>query len=84
MALSNEFNDFGKITKKRYGHLFNTSKPSSPPHITEELWEILELEGMLNEQEWPQYDEEKTIDDVIEMPVQVNGKVRGKILIAPR
>ncbi len=58
--------------------------PVAPPHITEELWEILELEGMLNEQEWPQYDEEKTIDDVIEMPVQVNGKVRGKILIAPR
>ena len=37
------------------------------------------LEGKLYENTWPTFDEEKTIDDVIEMPIQVNGKVRGKI-----
>ena len=82
MTLSNEFNDFGKITRKDMATYLILLNPVAP-HITEELWEILELGGMLNEQEWPKYDEEKTIDDIIEMPVQVNGKVRGKILIAP-
>ena len=52
------------------------------PHITEELWEILELEGYLHDTTWPVYDEEKTKDKVIALPVQVNGKVRGTIEIS--
>ena len=78
MTLSNEFNDYGKITKADYETFLMLLNPVAP-HITEELWEINDLEGMLYNNTWPVFDEEKTIDDVIEMPIQVNGKVRGKI-----
>ena len=37
---------------------------------------------MLNEASWPEWDEEKTVEDEIEMPVQINGKVRGKVIIS--
>lgn len=52
------------------------------PHITEELWERLELEGSVHDQEWPEFDEKLIQEDVITMPVQINGKVRGQIEIA--
>jgi len=52
------------------------------PHITEELWEILGLKSYLHETTWPEYDEEKTKDKVVQLPVQVNGKVRGTIEIS--
>lgn len=51
------------------------------PHITEELWEMCKLGGYLCEQTWPTFDEAKTVEDVIEVPVQFNGKVRFKITI---
>ncbi len=52
------------------------------PHIAEEIWQEQGFEGMLNQTEWPTWDEEKTVDDVIELPVQISGKVRGKIEIS--
>ena len=76
MTLSNEFNDYGKITKDDFATFLMLLNPVAP-HITEELWEINGLEGMLYENTWPLFDEEKTKDDVIQMPIQVNGKVRG-------
>lgn len=81
MSLLNEFNDHGSITKddlKTYLILLNPVAP----HITEEMWEIIGLKANLHETTWPKYDEEKTIDKVIEMPIQVNGKVRGIVVIS--
>ena len=80
MTLSNEFNDFGKITKADFKTFLMLLNPVAP-HITEELWEIIGLPGKLYNNPWPKYDEEKTIDDVIEMPIQVNGKVRATIMV---
>ena len=51
------------------------------PHITEELWEACNFGGHLSEQSWPSYDEDKTVEDVVEVPVQFNGKVRFKITL---
>ena len=51
------------------------------PHITEELWEACNFGGHLCEQSWPSYDEDKTVEDVVEVPVQFNGKVRFKITL---
>lgn len=51
------------------------------PHITEELWEVCGFGGYLCEQSWPSYDEDKTVEDVVEVPVQFNGKVRFKIIL---
>lgn len=52
------------------------------PHITEEMWEVMKFGGMLNESTWPSYDEKYLVDDEVEMVVQVNGKVRDKIVVA--
>lgn len=80
MSLSNEFNDHGKITKQDFKTYLILLNPVAP-HITEEMWHINEYGGYLHETTWPKYDEEKTKDQVIELPVQVNGKVRGTIVV---
>ena len=51
------------------------------PHICEELWEQFGGEGMVAVAPWPEYDEAKTIDDTIEIAVQINGKVRATVMI---
>lgn len=48
------------------------------PHLGEELWQYLGHEGTIAYVAWPVYDESKLIEDVIEIVVQVNGKMRGK------
>lgn len=78
MTLSNEFNDFGSIRAADFETFLMLLNPVAP-HLTEELWEINGLTGRLYQNTWPKFDEEKTKDDVIEMPIQVNGKVRGKV-----
>ncbi len=52
------------------------------PHMAEELWQELGQTQSVFKQEWPVYDEEKMKDNEIEMPVQVNGKVRATVSIA--
>jgi leucyl-tRNA synthetase len=52
------------------------------PHVAEELWSRLGHEETLAYEAWPQFDPALTVDDVIEMPVQVNGKVRGHVTLA--
>ena len=52
------------------------------PHITEELWNILGHNDTITYEPWPIYDEEKTIDNEIEIPIQVNGKLKTTVMIA--
>ncbi|MEW8973316.1 MAG: leucine--tRNA ligase [Tissierellaceae bacterium] len=78
MSLLNDFNDHGKITKKDFETYLILLHPVAP-HITEELWSSMGFEGYLHDTAWPKYDEAKTKDEVIDMPIQVNGKVRGTI-----
>ena len=51
------------------------------PHIGEELWSILGHDATIAYESWPTYDEAKTADDVVEVIVQINGKLRGKISV---
>lgn len=51
------------------------------PHITEELWELLGGEAYLSKAPWPEYDATKLHEDMVEVVVQINGKVRGKITV---
>lgn len=81
MSLLNEFNDFGRLNKKDFQTFLTLLNPVAP-HITEELWEIAGLPGYLFQTSWPQYDQEKTIDKVFDLPVQVNGKVRGTVEVS--
>ena len=77
MILANAYDNLDSITKDDY-HLLITLLNPIAPHITEELNEQLGYKPIC-ESNWPTYDEEKTIDDVISIAVQVNGKVRGTI-----
>lgn len=52
------------------------------PHIAEELWARLGHEGGVTYVDYPDYDEKWLVDDEIELPVQVNGKVRGRVMVA--
>lgn len=53
------------------------------PHLAEELWELLGHSGSLAYEPWPQHDEQYLVEDEIEIPVQINGKLRGKVKVAP-
>jgi leucyl-tRNA synthetase len=52
------------------------------PHLAEELWQILGNDGSLAYAPWPEYDEALTVDDTVEIPVQVNGKIKAKIAVS--
>ena len=51
------------------------------PHITEELWSMLGHENTIANEAWPTYDEAKTVDNTINLPIQINGKLKGTIEI---
>ena len=70
------------ILPKKYAEGFIKLLNPVAPHITEEMWEILGHDKTIAFEPWPEYDEAKTIDDEIEIGVQVNGKLRGTIKIA--
>ena len=52
------------------------------PHIAEELWEVLGNSPSIFERSWPEWDEEAAKEDTIELVVQVNGKLRSKVMIS--
>ncbi len=81
MALLNDINKVGKINKRELHDLLLLVNPFAP-HITEEMWQIAGFVGMLNEAKWPIYDISKTVDNEIEVAVQINGKVRDKIVVS--
>lgn len=80
MTLLNEFNNLDKISKEQYKIFLILLNPVCP-HITEEIWKRMGYEGYVHESSWPEYDESKTILDVIELPIQVNGKLRATVEI---
>ena len=51
------------------------------PHITEEIWECQNFGGVVTDHSFPKYDESKCVDSEIEVVVQVNGKVRAKLML---
>ena len=51
------------------------------PHMTEELWKLMGFKNHLAKTDWPHYDETIAALKTIEIPIQVNGKVRGRITI---
>ena len=81
MAMINDFYKKNAVTKGEYKTLLCLLNPVAP-HITEELWERIGGEGYVYQQKWPEYDEAKTVEDVIEIPVQVNGKMRGTVSVS--
>ena len=80
MTLINEIYAVGKISKNDLVIFIKLLCPFAP-HLCEEIWETIGGEGLLSLSQWPEYEESKTVEDSIEIGVQVNGKVRGTIVI---
>ncbi len=82
MSLMNEITAKGSINKKElavYTQMLNIFAP----HVCEEVWSANSLgEGLVCQQNWPEYDESKCKEDTIEIVVQVNGKLKGKVVVA--
>ena len=79
MTLVNEFSAKGcnKAELKTLTILLNPFAP----HVTEEMWDVMNFGGMVNQAKWPEYDEEKTKENDVEIVLQVMGKVRAKITV---
>ena len=81
MTLLNEIYEAGSITKCELKTFVKLLDPFAP-HVCEEVWEKIGGEGLLAVAQWPEYDEAKTVDATIEVPVQICGKLRATISIA--
>lgn len=82
MTLLNNIYDAGEINRAELKTLLILVNPFAP-HVTEEMWSTLGYGEMLaKDAVWPAYDPEKCVDSTIEIAVQVNGKLRGKLVVA--
>ena len=80
MTMINEFYRLKRINKAELNTFLILLNPIAP-HITEEIYSLIGNEKTIAESSWPIYDEAKTIDDEIELPIQVNGKLKSTINI---
>lgn len=81
MSLINEIYATKQINKAELKTFITLLNPFAP-HITEEIYENVGFGGMLNEQNWPEYDESLCVDDTIEIVAQINGKVKAKLVVS--
>ncbi len=82
MTLVNELYSAGGCTRDELKTLILLLSPVAP-HICEEIWEAMSFGGTLPRAPWPQYDEAAMKRSKVEIAVQVNGKVRGHLMISP-
>jgi leucyl-tRNA synthetase len=80
MSLLNEIYDVKSINKAELKAFLTLLSPFAP-HISEEMWEMIGGEGMLASGKWIEYDEAKTVAATVEIPVQINGKLRATVVI---
>ena len=81
MTMVNEFYKIGKINKVEFKTFLTLLNPFAP-HITEELNKIAGFDADISTYSWPEYDEAKTVDDEITLPIQFNGKLKATITIS--
>lgn len=81
MTLVNAFYERGQALKAEFRDFLILLNPFAP-HISEELWERMGFAGRISGQEWVQWDESKALEDTIDIPIQVNGKIRGTVTVA--
>ena len=80
MTMVNEFYRLKRINKAEFDTFLILLNPIAP-HITEELYSKIGNEKTIAESSWPTFEESKTIDDEIEIPIQVNGKLKATVTI---
>lgn len=80
MALLNKIYDQKRITRGELRTLTVLLNPFAP-HVTEEMWENMHFGGFVHEAKWPEYDESKTVENSVEIVLQIMGKVRSRMTI---
>ena len=80
MAFLNDVYDAGKLDREELMAYLKLLCPFAP-HLAEEIWEKSGGKGFLSLAEWPAYDEAKTVDQTVEIGVQINGKLRSTVVI---
>ena len=78
MSMINEFYRIKRINRAEFKTFLQLLNPFAP-HMTEELNQILGYNETISDTPWPTFDEAKLIDDEIEIPVQINGKLKGTV-----
>ncbi len=81
MSLLNDIYNKKSVTRGEMKTFITLLNPFAP-HLTEEMWVMNGFEGMLNETQWPKYDEAKCVVDTIEIVAQVNGKIKAKLTVS--
>ena len=81
MTLINDFYKKNSVTRDEFKTFITLLNPVAP-HLTEELWEVMGFEGRLYNTTWPEFDEAKTVENTVEIAVQINGKTKSTIAIA--
>jgi leucyl-tRNA synthetase len=80
IKLNNEMTGMPAVPRK-LAETFTLLLAPFAPHIAEELWQQLGHANSLSREPWPVYEESKLVESTLELPVQVNGKVRDKITV---
>ena len=80
MGLLNDIDDAGSLTREQLMTFVRLLCPFAP-HLCEEIWEQEGGQGFCSLAPWPEFDEAKTVDETVEIAVQINGKVRGKVTL---
>ena len=80
MSLLNEIETADGISAEQLGVFVRLLCPFAP-HLCEEIWESTGHKGLCSESAWPEFDESKTVDETVEVAVQVNGKLRGTVTL---
>ena len=81
MTMVNEFYKLKKINKAEFKTFLTLLNPFAP-HMTEELNKLAGFEDDISTYSWPEYDESKTVDDEITLPIQFNGKLKATVTIS--
>ena len=80
MTLLNKVYEKKSITRAELRDLTIMLNPFAP-HVTEELWEKMDFGGAVHDAKWPEYDENKTVENSVEIVLQIMGKVRSRMTI---
>ena len=80
MSLVNEFYKKGSVTRGEYKALLLILSPVTP-HVCEEIWQLQGFGTPIYTQPWPAYDPAALIKDEVEIAIQVNGKIKGRIMV---
>ena len=80
MTLVNELVKKGSVTRGEYRTLLLLLDPVAP-HVCEELWELCGFGAPVYTQKWPEYDEAAMVKNEVEIAIQINGKIRGRIMV---